>query len=303
MIHSITVINHLGESIKLELTRPDRSGFVVKSVEGLGPVKATINKTQLAMSDGSLYNSSYLGERDITLTLEFYDSAKESIEDIRQKSYKYFQRKQPITLRIETDNRTVEARGYVDSNEPNIFSNAEGCTIIVNCPDPYLYTSQTNVTTFSGIEPAFEFPLENNSLDEPLLELSLIRHTTETSAFYEGDLDAGTSIIIRAIGEASNVTIYNINTREKFSIDTNKMATMTGSGIIAGDMIIIKTAKHDKSLTLTRDGVTTNILNCMVKGSKWFTLTKGDNIFAYTAETGETNLQFTIETKVVYDGV
>lgn len=45
MIKSITVTNYLGDSIKLELARPEESGFVVKSVTGLGPGSANINTT------------------------------------------------------------------------------------------------------------------------------------------------------------------------------------------------------------------------------------------------------------------
>ena len=73
--------------------------------------------------------------------------------------------------------------------------------------------------------------------------------------------------------------------------------------IISGDTIIISTTRGDKSITLLRDGVKTNILNCLERGSKWFTLVKGDNIFSYTAATGSSNLQFYIVNKVAYDGV
>lgn len=39
------------------------------------------------------------------------------------------------------------------------------------------------------------------------------------------------------------------------------------------------------------------------KNTDWFTLAKGDNIFAFTADSGVTNLQFRIENKVIYEGV
>ena len=44
-------------------------------------------------------------------------------------------------------------------------------------------------------------------------------------------------------------------------------------------------------------------LNCLDKNADWFQLAKGDNIFAYTAEYGSTNLQFKIENRIVYEGV
>jgi len=51
MIKSITVTNYLGDSIKIDLARPELSGFVVKSITGLGPGTSTINTTELITQD------------------------------------------------------------------------------------------------------------------------------------------------------------------------------------------------------------------------------------------------------------
>ena len=86
-------------------------------------------------------------------------------------------------------------------------------------------------------------------------------------------------------------------------IDTVKLQKLTGKGIVASDDIVINTSKGDKSITLISEGVSYNILNCLDKNTDWFTLAKGDNIFAFTADSGVTNLQFRIENKVIYEGV
>jgi hypothetical protein len=86
-------------------------------------------------------------------------------------------------------------------------------------------------------------------------------------------------------------------------IDSSKLITMTGSDIITGDTITINTVKGDKSIYLIRDGKTFNIFNCLDKNTDWFTLSNGDNIFAYTAESGSSNLQFSITNRVAYEGV
>lgn len=303
MIKSITVRNHLNNSIKLDLTRPDLSGFIVKSVGGLGPAKANINTSEVSTNDGGIFNSSRLNTRNITMDLEFFQTQTESIEDIRQKSYKYFPIKKKVYLTIETDNHVVETEGYVESNEPDIFSKNEGSSISIICPDPFFYTSDVNETIFSGVEPLFEFPFSNESLTEPLLELGALQTKVEQVVVYEGDSEVGISIYIHALGEVSNLTIANVETKETMIINTDKLAKLTGSGIIDGDDIVIHTQKGNKSITLLRDGVYTNILNCLEKGSKWFTLVKGDNIFAYTADVGSSLLQFYITNKIAYDGV
>lgn len=304
MIKAITVTNYLGDSLVLNLARPEESSFVVKSVTGLGPGTANINTTKVSTNDGGLYNSSRLSTRNIVITLGFL--WKDSIEDVRQKSYKYFPIKKKLTLLIETDNRQAEIEGYVETNDPNIFSKEEGADISIICPNPFFYSSGvdgSNTTVFYGIDPMFEFPFSNESLHDALLEMGSIQNQHEKVVTYNGDAEIGVTITIHAIGEASNITIYNTGTREIMKIDTEKLSALTGSGIIAGDDIVICTVKGNKSIKLLRSGKTTNILNCLDKNTDWFQLAKGDNIFAYTAQSGSSNLQFKIDNRVIYEGV
>ena len=307
MIYSIVVTNYLGDRIKLELGKPDVSGFLIKSITGLGPAKANVNTTEVSTNDGSLFNSARLSQRNIVLDMVFINTVYgESIEDLRQKSYKYFPLKKSVELTIETDNRYVKTTGYVESNEPNIFSSQEGTQISIICPDPYFYSAGedgNNVTNFYSIDPMFEFPFSNESLDEPLLVFGEIQIKTEGVITYHGDSEIGVMIYIHAIEPATNINIYNTETREVMRINTEKISSLTGKGIVASDDIVINTAKGEKSITLIREGISYNILNCLDKNTDWFTLAKGDNIFAFTADSGVTNLQFRVENKVIYEGV
>ena len=303
MIHSFAITNYLGDRIKLDLREPEVSGFLIKSVTGLGPVKATVNTTEVVTNDGSMFNSARLSQRNIVFQIVFVDTVYgETIEDVRQKSYKYFPAKKSVEIIIETDNRYVRTSGYVESNEPNIFSSQEGTSISIICPDPFFYSAGedgNNVTDFYSIDPMFEFPFSNESLTEPLLVFGEIQIKTEGVITYYGDAEIGVTIYIHAIGPASNINIYNTETREVMKIDTVKLQKLTGKGIVASDDIVINTSKGDKSITLIREGVSYNILNCLDKNTDWFTLAKGDNIFAFTADSGVTNLQFRIENKVI----
>lgn len=304
MIKAITITNHLGESIRLELTKPEESGFIITNIDGLGPVKANINFTELATNDGAIDNSARLESRNIVMNLRFLGTP--TIEDTRLKSYKYFPIKRTIKFLIETDNRICETTGRIESNEPSIFDQAEGCQISIMCPDPYFYSAGENGTTqtiFYGTEPLFEFPFENNSLTENLIEFGSIENRTEGIIYYEGDAEVGITITIHAVGEAQGLTIYNTGTREMMRINDEKLAALLGSGIQAGDTITITTSKGLKGITMLRGGITTNILNVLDKPISWFQLAKGDNIFAYTADAGLTNLQFSIENKTIYEGV
>lgn len=304
MIKSITPFNPSGESLKIELGKPEESGFLVRSIDGLGPVKATINTTKIAMTDGARYNSSYLDQRSIVINLMFLDSAEKSIEDMRHESYRYFPINKEIRLVIETDTRTVETTGIVEDNQVEIFSQQEGAAITILCSDPLLYSVADNRYTFSGIEPLFEFPFQNESVDEPELVFGMVERKETGVLHYAGDYDVGFTLTIHATGAATNPVIRNLSTKEYMRIDTDKLAKLTNSeGLLSGDTITIETRHKRKSITLLRDGKYINILNCLDKGCKWLTIRKGDNVFNCTADANATNLQFYIKNKVVYEGV
>jgi len=301
MIKSITVTNHLNESIKLELGFPERSGFLIQEISGLGPVKADINVSELSSVDGSIYNSARLPSRNIVFKLVLLESP--TIEDTRQKSYKYFPIKKRVRLLIETTNRTAEIFGYVESNEPIIFSRQETTQISIVCPNPYFYSEGKQITTFTGFEKVFSFPFSNESLSDKLLIMGNILKNQIQTVLYEGDSEIGFNIEIHAVGTAKHVMIYNTNTLENMKIDTDKLIALTGQPIIMGDSIFISTIKGDKSIQLLREGVYYNIINCLDRDATWMFLRKGDNVFAFDAEEGGANLYFRIINQVIYQGI
>ena len=307
MIQSFTITNYLGDSINLDLREPELSGFLIKSVTGLGPADATVNTTEIVTYDGSMFNSARLSQRNIVFKFIFVDTIYgETIEDIRQKTYKYFPIKKNVEIAIRTDNRNVQITGYVESNEPDIFSSQEGTQISIICPDPYFYSigkDGINKTDFYVIEPMFEFPFSNESLIEPLLQMGEIHNNAEGVITYSGDAEIGITIYIHAVGPATNITIYDVTTQEIMRIYTATIKKLTGKGIVALDDIVINTSKGNKSIILIREGVSYNILSCLDKKASWFMLTKGDNSFTFTADSGIKNLQFRIENKIIYEGV
>jgi hypothetical protein len=285
----------------MELRFPEKSGFLIQNVAGLGASKANINSTELATMDGSIFNSSKVNSRNIVLDIKLLSVP--NIETVRQKTYKYFPIKKRIKLTFELDNRICFIYGYVESNEPNIFSNSESTQISIICPDPYFYSTGIQTTVFSGIEPMFEFPFSNESLVDNLLETGDIIMNQIQTVNYRGDSEIGIMIYIHSLGDVENLLIYNVETSETMKIDTDKILEITGSKIINGDDIIISTIKNNKFIYLIRNGVIINILNCLDKDTKWFQLVKGDNMFGFNADVGNDKLQFRIENNIIYEGV
>jgi len=311
MIKSITVKNYLDESIEFILTNPEKSGFYVKEVEGLGPPIANINLTEVSTNDGGIYNSARAISRNIVFTLGFLqqqeneelEQERRTIEDVRHLSYKYFPIKKKVTIIVETDNRIVETYGFVEKNEPIIFSQRQTTQVSILCPDPFFYSQDQMVTLFLAVVPMFEFPFSNESLTENMLIMGEIWPRETRSIYYEGDAEVGVVMHIFARSEASNVTIFNPETNQRMTINNDRLRQLTGSGIVNGDHIIISTVRGDKHITLIRRGISYNILNALNRDAYWFQLSKGDNIFAYTAEYGLSWIDFRIENRIVYAGV
>lgn len=304
MIKKITITNYLNESIEIDLRCPEKSGLLIYNITGLGPVKADINSTELSTYDGSIFNSARANSRNIVISMIFIE--KNTIEETRHLTYKYFPLKKNLKIVIETDTRICETTGYVESNEPSIFSSMEGTQISIVCPDSFFYSSGNsgiNITYFYAVEPLFEFPFSNESLSDYLIEFAAIHMESVKSIYYTGDSEIGFSIEIHAIGTAKNVTVINTKTRESMKIDTDKLQQLTGNGIIDGDTIYISTMKGEKTITLLREGIYTNILNCLDKNADWFQLSKGDNIFTYTADEGLANLQISMQNRTIYEGI
>jgi hypothetical protein len=149
----------------------------------------------------------------------------------------------------------------------------------------------------------FEFPWSNESTDDPLLEMSDLEMETTKVVMYEGDVSVGMLIHIHATGSASDFTLTDTVTLEALAIDSAKLISTTGGDIQVGDDIWISTVKGNKYAILIRATTTYNILNCLGTSPPWFQLEKGDNVYAYTATSGITNLQFEIFNAIAYEGI
>lgn len=303
MIESIMVLNHLNDLLELPLRDPYSTGIAIRSIDGLGPGKAAINTSSFAMDDGALFSSARLGTRNIVLSLEFLEAP--TIEDVRLLTYKHFPIKKPVTLIVNSATRSGVIDGYVESNEPNIFSNREGSVVSIICPRPYFTSWGTEVVSFSSLVPAFEFPMENTNPTVKTLEVGTIQMVFEKNLYYDGDADSGVLITINASGPSGNITIHNTSTLESMMIDTTKLAAVKGSALAAGDIIYISTVKGDKFARLLSGGVYKNIINCLGMNVNWLQLSRGDNLFSYTTTpVGDANnLKFTVSYQPLYEGM
>lgn len=300
MIKSVTVQNHLNESITISLTDSEPAhGLMIKEITGLGPAEANINMSEFATYDGALYNSARLQTRDIQFSFILFKAP--DIETARQNTYKYFPIKKQVKLIFETDNRLAKCSGYVKTNEPDIFSQQESVNIVVTCPDPnfYIYRSDSNSESFSKITSVFEFPFSNDSLTDSLLVFSEEEINHEIPILNKGDDEIGFLIRAKIIRPFDSIRIYSLTENLGLTLSTKFR-------IKANQEILISTDPRNRYVRLS-DGVNESNVLHWISGSfisEWPTLLRGYNVIGYTIEGGSDNDAYvTIEYNEIYAGL
>lgn len=219
----IEIINDINTHLTIDLFNPHTSGFIVSSIDGLGAPVADINMDARATGDGSRYNSSRREGRNIVFNLLFDESTRR-IEDTRRVCYRVFPVGHKVHLTFRTNNRVCTTSGYVETNTPNIFSDKEGAQISVLCENAYFNAEGDELFDFSGVSNNFEFPFDNNSLNQNLIEFSTLYKLFEANVFNDGDADTGFVMRIKFKETVSNLVITNKSSLKK------QWSTYSGGG-------------------------------------------------------------------------
>lgn len=311
MIEYIEVTNEAGSTLRLPLSNPWETGMAVTNITGINTVKANINMTGYADSDLKKKNYAALDTRNIVITLRYLATSTKTVEEVRDDAYFFFTPKKKIHLVIKTDRRFVGTDGYVESNEPDIFSKEEASTISILCEDPLLYDENgedidRSDYNFNAVEPMLEFQLCNDSLTEKLIELGEVRHKPINSIVYEGEYDVGFTIHMHCKGKVTDPVIYSNRQGGEFKLITSRLANILASGSTTfekGDVITISTIPGHKSIMLLRNGKVYNILHLLLAGSTWPMLKTGTNEFIVDAANGFEMIAISYSYSLGYLGV
>ena len=161
MIQSFKIVNYLGESLFLDIRRPEDTGLLVASVTGLNYPKTDIAAQNYATYDGAKFGNLHIGTRNIVMNIIFYQDNKEKldVESLRWRLQRYFLPKTELTFYATNEHGTFWIKGVVESNEINIFSKQEAAQISILCADPYFNKNESDRVIAVGIvDPLFEFP-------------------------------------------------------------------------------------------------------------------------------------------------
>lgn len=282
-MYTLKVKNAMGE--ELLLSNSDK--YTVYNVEGLAPPQAKLNLSVNSTQDGSVLNSSKVESRNIVI----YLTIESPVEENRINLYKYFIPKNRVELYFNNEARDVYIEGTVELVECNLFSKKQTAQISIICEKPYFKSIEKLIISFSDTSKLFEFPMDVPELG---VEVGSISTNTRKTILYAGDVESGLIIQLFANGTVVNPTVYDTLRRTKFKLN------MTLQG---GDTVLINTNIGEKSVTLIREGASSNAMGYMDPSSDWLTLYAGDNVFTYDCDSGSAYLDLSFSTSLLYGGV
>lgn len=265
LLKKLNVTNSQGSVLDLPLEDVS-GGFVVKEIDGLGPVKATLVSSSFANQDGEQYHSSRRESRNIRIKLGLDpDYAAYSVYDLRTQLYKFFMPKTKAKLEfnlfnkfaesILTQDLDLEIYARIESLEPDIFSREPAVDLSLLCYDP------------DFVDP---IPV--------IFDGFTVDDLTETVLEYEGNIETGAVFKIMPDRDMVDFTIYH-----RPPDDTLRTVYFT-QPLLTGDELTIGSVIGEKHVTLKRAGVESAALYSISPQSSWIELFEGDNRFRVYSE-------------------
>jgi hypothetical protein len=127
----------------------------IRNIDGLDPVKASVNTSPYGSVDGASFVGSSVLSRNIVLTLHPNpDWDTWTFESLRRLLYSYFMPKRATRLVFFSDDMPpVEISGVVESCEVNLFSKDPEILVSIVCPSPYFTAVDATVITGQTVRP------------------------------------------------------------------------------------------------------------------------------------------------------
>ena len=268
---SITVTNEQGFS--MTFTEVFTDGFVLENATGVQEAKADVIRTENAMGDGSIWNSSRMKERNIVLTLRDLPHADHRRN--RARLYRLFPIKSGGTLTYTDGTVTRVIPVYCESVTADAKNLANSFTISLISPNPYFTDPEPTDVALAAWEGAFEFDFEFDAeaLDTDVQEFGTRTEDLIVTCENAGDVPCGFVLTFSAAGTITDPGILNVDTGEQLTLNLT---------LGAGDSVAVDTRFGHRTAVLTSGGVQYNVFRYITAGSTFLQLPPGESHFTAT---------------------
>lgn len=266
----------------------DGVNYVVVSVSGLNPPSASIFTTKSPNRKGSKYNGSTLNERNIVVQIKLLGD----IVVNRNALYDWTYTEQYVKVRYKNDLRDVYCEGHIEDHDNDFFTDNEVISLSILCENPYWKDLQEISTEITAILAQFTFAF---AIDAAGIPFSTLKETNTTNVFNAG-AETGIRVTIKCKGAVKNITLYDaLNSSRRLTINTT---------IEVGWLVEIDTTASPKTVKAYKpDGTVVNLMRYLAPSPVWFSLKKGNNAFAFVAESGQDDMEVSVSFTNNYLGV
>lgn len=248
-----TLTCHLDQRAVLDLIQ-------VQDIQGLDPVKATINMTDYADIDGGYFTGASVSERNIVITFGYNpDWDANTIESLRQTLYQYFMPKQNVRLTItSTHLPQVQIDGIIESMAPDIFAQDPAVAVSIICPDP----------DFVGVDEV--------TLD--LLAVAILGEPSVDTVGYIGSVEAPFHLVLTK-GSGPDFS-GNIGIQSQYG------GLTVLADVDASNTVVFDSTDGSRVIDQITSGVTASLMRLVYSGAVWLKLQPGSNEFCVVTFAG-----------------
>lgn len=279
--------NHKGDMITFTYKPP----FLLGICDGFHETVGTVNSVSSAYGVGTTWNGTSIGQRDLTIKGTITDNIQEN----RLLLYDMFPLNSEGTLYYYEGDIERKITCLVEKvSIPEKKGFTRDFSISLVCPNPRFSALAATILSMATWTPAFKFKLvipKNKGIKFGTKNTTSMGTTENTT-----EIDYGMTIKFKANDTVKNPYLFNVTTRDIIQIEK----TMS-----AGDQIIITTHIDNKNV-IYKNAVTgeeENINYLIMYGSKYLQVPSGTNTFRSGADSGEDNLETTIEFLPEYEAV
>lgn len=279
--------NHKGDMITFTYKPP----FLLSICDGFHETVGTVNSVSSAYGVGTTWNGTSIGQRDLTIKGTITDNIQEN----RLLLYDMFPLNSEGTLYYYEGDIERKITCLVEKvSIPEKKGFTKDFSISLVCPNPRFSALAVTILSMATWTPAFKFKLvipKNKGIKFGTKNTTSMGTTENTT-----EIDYGMTIKFKANDTVKNPYLFNVTTRDIIQIEK----TMS-----AGDQIIITTHIDNKNV-IYKNAVTgeeENINYLIMYGSKYLQVPSGTNTFRSGADSGEDNLETTIEFLPEYEAV
>lgn len=268
--------------LTIPVTDPSPGQYLfLRDITGIEPVTATINSKGYGEQDGEFYIGGHVPKRNIVMKFGLNASGgPSSVSAARTLCYGYMMTKSKVQLRFLTDDHLpVEISGYVESLQPDRFSEDPAMQVSIICPKPNFLGELREVRGESGIDP------------------------DEIEIAYNGNLATGIQFALDG-GNADYVGRVILETRIGVPV-YQTFLTYPDLYLSSFWQLWIGTEQGDKRMDVrtSETDIVSNLLSKMDPESTWMTLVPGRNTFRVRTPSSNTARGWWLRYTEKYGGI